>query len=245
MYTGKKLICLMLAAAMCAAMLSCASGDEHARYRGGKEALQAGRYAEAAEYFGPLEDYRNSRQCLFDIYSEAMALYEAGSYGEAAEIFHALEPYCVQDAMLYARISDAWACLYDLDAQGAYAALDGMDSTQEQAAAVYAALEAWCFEDTVLIRPEFVAEELRSGRIATEISDISQDAYLDELVYVLTQNAADSVYQQYRDYCLAAFPDGFAEGSDSYFTFRIRDNTYYVCNFQALYGGIVIKIPRY
>lgn len=241
----RKLTCLLLITVLSAGLFGCASKEVRENYRQGEHALREGRYADAVGYFGPLEGYRKSGQYLTDAYDRAMALYEGGQYRDAAEIFGALAVYEIQDAALYARVTGAYACLYALDAAGAYALLESTDQTHDAVAAAYAALELFCFEDTTLIRPEYVALELAEGRVIPEISNISADRYLDEILYTMNQNATDSVYDQYREYCQAAFPESFTDESESYFTFRIDDATYYVCNHFALYGGLVIKLPRY
>lgn len=241
----KKLICLILAIALAAGLAGCASKEVRDAYRMGEAAMNAGRYADAADYFGPLEGYKDSELYLDTIYFEAMNLLEAGTYPEAAGVFEVLARYDIQDAAFFARIAGAYDCLYALDAVGAYALLEGTDRTRPEAAAVYAALELFCFEDTMLIRPEYVAEELVSGKVTPEVTNAAEDPYLDIMVYAMTSHITDSVYTQYREYCMRAFPDSFQEESNNYFTIQIEGQTYYICNFHALYGGLVIKIPRY
>lgn len=241
----RRLLCAALALCLFVSLSGCASGEVRAAYRQGRDALDEGRLADAAACFGPLGDYRSSLRYLEDIYREAAELYAAGSYREAAEIFAALSPFGPEDAALYASLAEAQACLQALDIPGALAALAAADSSRTEVTELQARIAQLCFEDTVVIRPEYIAAELADGRIAPEISDISTDRHLQEIVYAMTKNAADSVYSQYRSYCMTAFPESFTEPSDSYFTFQIDGCTYYVCNYHALYGGILFKIPRY
>lgn len=246
MLTGlKKLLCLLLAAAMLISLSACAAPEVRALYRQGNAAMKEGQYAEAAACFASLENYRDSARLLEEIMVQAQALYDSGEYARAGEIFAALADAGIEDAALYAQLAQAQDCLEALDAAGALAALEGADGSREEVLDLQARIGQMCFADTVLVRPEYVASELADGRIVPEIDDLTKDPHLDEIVYLMSQNAADSVYAQYRDYCLSAFPESFEDGSDSYFTIQLDGATCYVCNYWALYGGLLIKIPRY
>lgn len=241
----RRIVCLFLAVCLALGLAACASPEVRESYRLGSEAMKEGRYADAAACFGPLEGYRKSEQRLTEIYDRAMALYSEGSFREAAGLFEALAPYAVGDAALYAPLSAARACMGELDAAGAFAALETAEPSAPEVMALLDELEQMCFAGTVLIRPEYVAQELTGGRVVPEISSVSAERHMDEIVYAMSRSATDSVYRQYRDYCRSAFPDSFTDGSESYFTFQIDGTTYYVCNYYALYGGLLIKIPRY
>lgn len=238
----RKLLCLLLAAALCAFLFGC-GGEAGEQYRLGEAAMDAGRYAEAARYFCALSDYRSSQKHLDTIYDRAMDLYRDGSYREAEEIFSALAPWGIRESEFFAGISGAMARLDERDAVGAQALLEGLDPNREESQAVFTLIRQRCFEDTLLIRPEFIAKELLGS--APEVTNASTDRYLDILVYTMPRHLTASVYEQYRQYCSQAFPDSFAQESDSYFTVQIQGETYYICNFHSLYGGLAIKIPRY
>lgn len=238
----RKLLCLLLAAALCAMLFGC-GGETGEQYRLGEAAMDAGRYAEAAGYFGPISDYRSSQKHLGTIYDHAMELYLDGNYREAVEIFSALAPWDIRESEFFAGIAGAMACLEEQDAVGAQALLEVLDPDREESQAVLALIHQRCFEDTLLIRPEYIAKELLGTQ--PEVTNASTDRYMDILVYAMPSHLTTSVYEQYRQYCSQAFPDSFAQESDSYFTVQIQGETYYICNFHSLYGGLAIKIPRY
>lgn len=241
----KKFLCLLLIAALLASFCGCASSEVRSSYRLGKAALSAGRLAEAAEHFGAALGYRDSERKLQAVYSGAMDLYDAGDYAAAADAFAVLAQYEIGEAHTYACVSGAYACLNVLDGAGARARLADADPAHGEVAAVLARLDQLLFEDTVLVRPEFAAEALRSGEIELQVSDISQDDRAREYLYTMTSTEAKAVYRQYREYCLAVFGDTFRDESDNYFSFRVDGSTYYVSNFHSVDGGLVILIPLY
>lgn len=238
-----RLLCLLLAIAVLC--LGGCSSEGRDKYKLGEAAMSAGRYADAAAYFGSADGYRDSEKQLQTIYFEAVNLYEAGSFDQAAEIFEVLAQYEIEESTLYAGISGAHACMNRLDAVGAYAYLESMDAGNDEVAALYSRLNTICFPDIPLIRPEYVVAELLSGEITAEVSNVSESSYTDEIVYTMTSRYTDLAYEQYRAYCMQAFPDSFADESGNYFSIKINDRTCYICNFHSLYGGLVIKIPRY
>lgn len=223
----------------------CAGAENARRYREGKSALSQSRYQEAAELFVSLEGYRDSEAYLDRMYAQGLSAYEEGNYAEAEAVFSALAPFGIRESAVYAGLAQGQQCLSDLDMTGAFAALDAISSETEAVTALRDTLMAMCFPNSTLLRPEFLAPELKDGRIQPEISLLSQDPYQEEYLYAMPQNAVDSVFRQYRDYCAARYPDSFSSVEDSYFTFRIQESTCYVCNYYALYGGLVIKLPRY
>lgn len=243
--TSTRFLCMLLMIALLAACCGCASGEDRGNYQLGEAALSAGRLADAAEYFGATGGYKDSEKYLQTIYFEAMNLYEAGSVSEAADVFEILSRYEIEESAVYAKVCCAYACLNALDAAGAYASLEGADPAHEEVAAAYAVLDMLCFSDTVLIRPEYVAEELLSGSVVLEVSNVSDIAATDEILYTMSRRDTDSVYAQYREYCMRAFADSFTDESNNYFSFMINDRIYYVTNFYSLDGGMAITIPRY
>lgn len=238
----RKLLCLLMVSVLCAMLFGCGS-EAGEQYRLGEAAMDDGRYAEAAGYFGPISDYRSSQKHLDTIYDHAMELYLDSNYREAGEIFSALAPWDIRESGFFESIAGAMACLNERDAVGAQALLEGLDPNREESRAVLALIHQRCFEDTLLIRPEFIAKELLGTQ--PEVTNASTDRYLDILVYTMPGHLTTSVYEQYRQYCSQAFPDSFTQESDSYFTVQIQGETYYICNFHSLYGGLAIKIPRY
>lgn len=240
-----RFLAIALIALLLVSCWGCGSGEDRENYKLGEAALRAGRLADAAGYFGAANGYKDSEEQLLTIYFEAMNLYEAGSCAEAADVFTILSQYEIEESGVYARVCGAYACLDKLDAAGAYALLDGADPAHEEVVAVRALLELVCFADTVLIRPEYVAEELIRGSVVPEVSNVSDIPATDEILYAMTSRDTDSVYAQYREYCMNAFPDSFADESGNYFSFVIGERTYYVTNFYSLDGGMAITIPRY
>ena len=241
----RRLICLFLTVALLAALWGCASGPEGQNYRQGKAALNDGRLAEAAEYFGPLAGYKDSESYLNTIYDRAMACYDAGEYREAAEAFEVLAVYEIGDAQAYAAASGALACLAARDGAGVRAHLAEADQEHPAVAAAQAEADLQLFEGTVVFRPEIVAELLASGQVETDVSDISDDPRSWEYLYTMDRRAAERVYKQYREYCRQAFADTFRDESDNYFSFQVEGATYYVSNFSSVDGGLVIRVPKY
>ncbi len=231
---------LLLVAAVLVCLCGCGSPESQA-YRRGQDALAAGHFADAVHEFAPLGDYKRCPDYLEQIRAEALLQYGEGHYEAAAAIFEALAQYEYPDAQLYARLSHACACLQALDGNGVLESLMGMDPADPRVAGVLAFL----FPDTPLIKPEYVVEDLRIGRLTPAVTNISQDPYLDAFCYPMTRNQTQRAYDQYRCYCISAFPDSFQEESENYFSFLLQGSTCYVSNFYSTDGGLVIKIPRY
>lgn len=240
----RSLLCLFLTAVLLLSLAGCAS-ESRSLYRQGEAAFRAGAYAEAAGYFGAADGYRNSSRYLQKIYTKALELYESGQYPEAAHVFTALAPWQIEDSATRAVIAGAYACLDQLDAAGARQFLEMADPAHPETTVLQEKLDSYCFPNTVLIRPEHIVNELRSGKIAPEISNTSQDPNQEEIVYTMTARYTDLAYEQYRAYCMEAFADSFRDESGSYFSFQLGDGTCYVCNFHSVYGGLTIRIPRY
>ncbi len=240
----KRTGCLLLSAVLLLCLCGCGSPESQA-YRRGKDALSGGQYVEAAHAFGPLGDYRQSPEFLAQIQTEALAQYNEGNYGAAAPIFEALAQYDAPDARIYAQLSRAYACLDALDGSGARESLSDADPADQRVADALVRLDEYLFPGTPLFRPEAVVEDLKSGRLTPEVTNISQDPYTDAYCYAMTRNQTQRAYDQYRSYCISAFPDSFQEESENYFSFLLQGSTCYVSNFYSTDGGLVIKIPRY
>lgn len=243
--TIRRIALILTGTAVAVSLLGCAGGEAAGVYRSGKSALSHGRYAEAAEAFSALEEYRDSEAYLERIFEYALTAYEDGRYEEAAEIFSALEPTDSENAAVYAALARAQIRLTEQDAAGAYGELEAVaDADCPDLTAFLTELDALCFPDTVLLRPEAVVPELKDGRVEFSVSMLPSDGDMEEYLYTMPKNSADSAYRQYGDYCAKVFPGSFAQ-ADSYFSFQIQGSTYYVCNYYALYSGLVIRIPRY
>lgn len=236
----KRSICILLLAALLTGLWGCGSAEETG-YRQGRAALSSGRLAEAAGRFGSLGDYKDASQQMLTIYEKTMALYEQGAYAQAAEAFRVLAGYQVRDARDYAAASSALACLDILDGPGARAALTESDPGSQIICQAAAKADALLFPGTAVFRPEYAARELVSGELSAEIRQLSQDSGLKYL-YVMDRQEADRLYQQYREFCSAAFPDTFRDESENYFSFRADGALCYVSNFHHIDGGVVIRI---
>lgn len=241
----RRLLCALLIGAMLAALCGCASSEEREAYNLGKAALSAGRLADAAEYFSAAGSWKNSDEYLLTIYFEAMNCFEAGEHQTAWEVFRILEPLGIEESGVYAAAAGAYAQLEQLDGAGARESLIGADPTHEAVIAAEAVLDQCLFADTVLIRPEYVVKELRSGEIVPEVSNLSQYDFRDDILYATTRKEAEVIYEQYREYCMAAFPDTFRDESGNYFSIILGDSTFYISNFYNVDGGVVVLIPKY
>lgn len=240
----RKIICAALLSALLLGLWGCAFSQEARNYQLGQNALDDGRLADAAGYFGGLADYRDSAAQLQDIYARALDLYDAGAYPEAAEVFLALDRYEVGDAADYAAASLALACLDDRDGPGARAALADGDTASAPVRDALATADRLLFPGTSVFRPEYVARELVSGELAAQIREITDDPMSRRYLYAMERQEADRLYQQYREYCMAAFPQSFRDESDRYFSFLADGITCYVSNFHSVDGGVVILIPQ-
>ena len=237
-------LCFLLTAALLLCLMGC-SPEGRSQYRQGEAAFNAGKYAEAAGFFAAAEGYKNSDQYLQEIYQKALTLYEDGQFRVAADIFTALAACQVEDANSMAAVAGGYACIEAMDATGARQLLEMADPEHPETIALREALDTFCFPGTVLIRPERIVSEILRGKIAPEVSNVSQDPNQDEFVYTMTARYTDLAYEQYREYCMEAFADSFKDESGSYFSFQLGDGTCYVCNFHSVYGGLAIRIPRY
>lgn len=237
----RRSICILLLAALLTGLGGCGSSAEEAGYRQGHAALASGELAEAAGHFGALGDYKDASQQMLNIYEKAMALYEQGAYAQAAEVFLVLAGYDVREARDYASASSALACLDALDGPGARAALTEGDPDSQIIRQAAARADALLFPGTAVFRPEYVARELVSGELSAEVRQLSQDANLKYL-YAMERQEADRLYQQYREYCSAAFSETFQDKSENYFSFRADGVLCYVSNFHDVDGGMVILI---
>lgn len=240
----RKFICTALLSALLLGLGGCAFSQEARNYQLGKHALDDGRLADAAGYFGELADYRDSSQLLQDIYARALDLYDAGAYPEAAAVFPVLAQYGVGDAEDYAAASLAFACLDDRDGPGARAALAEADTASAPVREALDAADRLLFPGTSVFRPEYVARELVSGELTAGIREISDDPMSRKYLYAMDRQEADRLYQQYREFCMAAFPQSFRDESDRYFSFQADGITCYVSNFHSVDGGVVILIPQ-
>ncbi len=233
---------LALLAFLLTALWGCAASAEEAGYRQGQAAQASGRLPEAAQHFGALGAYKDAPQQLEEIYREALALYEKEDYAQAAEVFHVLAEYGVQDARDYAAASQARACLKDLDGSGARAALAQGDPNSQPIIQSTVQADTLLFPETALFRPEYVARELVSGELSFKIRQLPQDAGNTKYLYAAERQEADRIYRQYREYCIAAFPEAFQDESENYFSFRADGTLCFVSNFHSVDGGMVILI---
>ena len=237
-------LCLILSSSLLLSLVGC-SDEGRSQYRQGEAAFNAGKYTEAVGCFAAAEGYSDSDQYLQKIYQKALTFYEEGNYPVAADIFTALAACQVADSQTYALVAGGYACMEALDSVGARQLLETADPAHPETAGLREALDTLCFPHTVLIRPEYIVREIRSGKITPEVTNVSQDPNQDEIVYTMTARYTDLAYAQYREYCMETFADSFRDESNSYFSFQLGDGTCYVCNFHSVYGGLAIRIPRY
>lgn len=238
----RRSLCILLLAILLTGLWGCAATAEETGYRQGRSARASGRFAEAAEHFGSLGAYKDAPQQMQEIYREALALYEKEDYTQAAEVFRVLAEYEIREARDYAAASCALACLENLDGSGSRAALTEGDPDSLPLIQAAARADTLLFPGTSLFRPEYVARELVSGELSAQIRQLSQDAGNPKYLYAMERQAADRVYQQYREYCIAAFPETFRDESEDYFSFRADGILCFVSNFHSVDGGMVILI---
>ena len=239
--TFRRSLCILLLAALLAGLWGCGLSAEEAGYRQGRSALSSGRLAEAAGFFGPLGEYKDAHRQMQTIYEEALALYETQAYIQAAEAFRVLAEYEIRDARDYAAASHALVCLNALDGSGARAALAEGDPTSQPIRDAAAQADTLLFPGTSVFRPEYAARELMSGELSARIRQEALDGNLKYL-YAMDRRESERLYQQYREYCIAAFPDTFRDESGNYFSFRADGVLCYVSNFHSVDGGVVILI---
>lgn len=237
----RRFLCIFFAAAMLTAAFGCAAAPEDRSYQQGKSALASGRLAEAAEHFGPLGDYRDCRQQLQFIFDRALELYHSEEYTQSAAVFLALAAHEFPEARSYAAACQALACLEVLNGPGARAALAEGDAASQPITEATALADRILFPGTAIVRPEYAARELASGELSAEIKQIAPNPN-PEYLYAMDRQASQRVYQQYRDYCKAAFPDSFRDESENYFSFRAEGVLCYVSNFHSVDAGMVVLI---
>ncbi len=86
----KKLLAILLAAAVMLSLTACKSSD----YKDAVNLLNAGKYNDAELMFISLEDYKDSAKMVLECrYQQAMELYADGSLEEAAKIFKKIADY--------------------------------------------------------------------------------------------------------------------------------------------------------
>lgn len=237
----RRSLCILLLTVLLAGLWGCAASPEETGYRQGQSALSSGHLAEAAGHFGALGAYRDAPQKMLDIYAEALALYEQHAYTQAAEVFRVLADHEIRDSRNYAAACGALACLENMDGSGARMALEAGDPDNQLIRSATVRADTLLFPGTCVFRPEYTARELVSGELSPQIREISADTN-QKYLYAMERREADRLYQQYREYCRAAFPETFRDESENYFSFRADGALCYVSNFHSVDGGMVVLI---